>query len=484
MTTLTLKPGILLQSTFDKTGHEQKYDDVYFTKGNYTVRIPIKLNSGTTISGDEDAVINLIPKAPISTFPAMTPIFGQAEDTIKDITIENIKFDGNASRQIVSSGKGYHNFVGFDNASNITMRNLTVTDTQGDGGHFEDSSNINFYNNTILGCGHDAFYLIRSINSQAYNNIVYLRSNSALRCRGSKNVSFYNNGIYRTDDFSPAFSPGIQIENSNPNENSSNITISGNYIEGTLGPAIWIIGTGNNTPNVASGVNIKNNLIVNCGQMPKEANIYGVGGIISAGFDDVLIENNTIDNCKGYGIGFCVYAAKPSGTGLTATVKRNIISNTVQSFYKGTGSGSGVINLIPDKYMIDEAENCYYNNLMDYYNAKIINGMTKNPLYVGGGDFHLQSQSGHYTEGGYILDDQTSPCIFPHYELGCYDGLEHSNYHVTETNLSPNEIIGDSYAVIILCSSESEAMKLSEALTGSEYLEGEEKTIVYVPKPV
>ena len=34
-----------------------------------------------------------------------------------------------------------------------------------------------------------------------------------------------------------------------------------------------------------------------------------------------------------------------------------------------------------------------------------------NPLFVGGGDFHLQSQEGHWTSSVWVNDSQTSPCI-------------------------------------------------------------------------
>ena len=35
----------------------------------------------------------------------------------------------------------------------------------------------------------------------------------------------------------------------------------------------------------------------------------------------------------------------------------------------------------------------------------------KDPLFVGGGDFHLQSQGGHWASSDWVNDSQTSPCI-------------------------------------------------------------------------
>ena len=43
------------------------------------------------------------------------------------------------------------------------------------------------------------------------------------------------------------------------------------------------------------------------------------------------------------------------------------------------------------------------------------------PLFVGGGDLHLQSQQGHWTGSGWVTDDQTSPCIDTGHPDSAYD---------------------------------------------------------------
>lgn len=139
MSVLTFTPGTLQQSSFSKVGYGQKYESIYFTRGNYTVKNPIRLNSGTLITGDVGAVLNLIAKAPTSTFGVRVPIFGQVEKYIEDISIENIKFNGHADKQSVKHGKGYHNFIEFSRAKNIKIQNVIIENTQGDGARFEDS---------------------------------------------------------------------------------------------------------------------------------------------------------------------------------------------------------------------------------------------------------------------------------------------------------------------------------------------------------
>lgn len=164
MSVLTFTPGTLQQSSFSKVGYGQKYESIYFTKGNYTVKNPIRLNSGTLITGDGGAVLNLIAKAPTSVFGIRVPIFGQIEKRIEDITIENVKFNGHADKQLVKHGKGYHNFIEFSRAKNIKIQNVIIENTQGDGARFEDSENIEYLQNTVLGCGHDGLYVDRCKN--------------------------------------------------------------------------------------------------------------------------------------------------------------------------------------------------------------------------------------------------------------------------------------------------------------------------------
>lgn len=433
MSTLTLSPGTFQQSSFDKIGYGKRYTDVYLSEGNYAVKSPLKLWSGTLIDGDPGAIINLMPYASTSVFPSMTPIFGQAEKTISDITIQNIQYNGNSNKQNVKWGKGFQNVVGLNHAKNVKIKNVVASSTQGDILRLADSEEIDFSHNSVLGCGHDGLYVERCQGVGAYHNVIYVRSNSGLRCKGSSGVKFIDNTILRTDDFYPAFSPGIQIQKDDK-EPCSGVEVSGNEIDGTLGPNIWVFGNSETDNNPASDLRIHHNVLTNGGNMPKEKGITGVGGIVCDGWTDVKIEYNTIDSCLGYGILFGRYVGTSAGENLTAVVSRNIITNTKISKSQGLYSGGGLVNLSSGKYTVSGAENCVYGNVVDYYKISDrvgdLIGVQQNPQYVSSKDYHLKSRKGHYTDNGYVMDETNSPCIFSEYELGAYSGtIESSVYN-------------------------------------------------------
>jgi len=477
-----MSPGTLQQSSIDKVGYGKKYEEIYFTApegkaGNYTVKTPLKFNSGTTLDCDRGAVINLVARAPTSVFGVRVPVFGQVEKTIEDITIKNIKFNGWADKQLVKHGKGYHNFIEFSRAKNIKIQNVIIENTQGDGARFEDSENIEYVQNTVLGCGHEGLYVDRCKNVLGQGNVTYLRSNSALRCKGSDNVLFKENTVLRTDDFSPAYSPGIQVQNTEVNETSKNVEIANNFISGTFGPGIWCAGFANKDIQAASGLNIHNNLITDCGNMPYENKISGVGGVVVDGWNGE-IKNNTIDKCKGYGVSLGPYvSATPAGKGYSAKIYRNIITNTQKSNEVGTASGAAIANLVQDRYTsVEVYENCTSGNVRDYYGVTPAKEIRIDPLYAGDGDYHLKSTAGRYSGSQLVMDDVMSPCIFPEYELGMYGGTsEASRYTALPVEPEPVQTVyvvipcesEQTVYVVIPCESEESAKQTADGHEGA-----------------
>jgi len=363
MATLTLSSGTLQQSSFDKVGDGFRYDKIKLLKGFYIAARPYQLNSGTTITSDPGAIITLTAGVSETLFPSMVPIFGQVENYISDILIENITFRGNRRSQKVAHGKGFHNLVGIRGGKNITIRNVTAGESQGDIARIVDCENVLYSGNIIKECGHDGLFVERCVNVEAAGNVTYTRVNSALRSKGSSNVSFHDNFIYGTSE---AYSPGIQVENSKADELSSGIEIWNNHIEGTYGPGIWAACHTSSNIKAASDLNIHDNVISNCGTMPVENGIPGLGGIVCDGWDRVNIENNIIDSCKGYGVLFGRYLTTSAGKGYTATVKNNTITNTQKPNSTVATSGTAIANLIPDKYTIFVEGNKLSRNVKDY----------------------------------------------------------------------------------------------------------------------
>ncbi|AKB51263.1 hypothetical protein MSBRW_2010 [Methanosarcina barkeri str. Wiesmoor] len=106
---LTLTPGTFLQSSFDKVGDGRKYEEIELkttgTKTTFTAKTPIQLHPGTTISGDEKAIIQLIPYASTCLWKPQVPVFSFSGENhnlfggnraskakIQNVKIQNSKF--------------------------------------------------------------------------------------------------------------------------------------------------------------------------------------------------------------------------------------------------------------------------------------------------------------------------------------------------------------------------------------------------------
>ncbi|MCE5226230.1 MAG: hypothetical protein LLG05_10310, partial [Porphyromonadaceae bacterium] len=78
-TILTLTPGTFLQSSFDKVGYGRRYEEIELkttgAKATFTAETPIQLHPGTTISGDEKAIIKLIPYASTCLWKPQVSVF-------------------------------------------------------------------------------------------------------------------------------------------------------------------------------------------------------------------------------------------------------------------------------------------------------------------------------------------------------------------------------------------------------------------------
>lgn len=468
MATLSLSPGSFKQSTFDKVGDSFQYDTIHLKTGAYTASLPYQLNSGTTITADPGATITLIPNASESLFPSMRPIFGQVEKTIQDIDISGLTIDGNSGRQTVPSGKGYHNAFWFQRSENINIHDLTIQNSQGDGLRITDGKNITFARNKVLRCGHDAVYCDKADTVDVFNNYVELRVNSGCRLRHTQNGHVYNNYIINKNG-GAASSPGMQIEVSTAGMTSKNILIENNEIRGTWGPGIWVIGRENSNISAASGLTIRNNLFVDCGNMDGSYHhIPGVGGIVADGWNDLDVSYNTFDKCLGYGVSLGPYvSATPAGKGYSAKIYRNIITNTQKSNEVGTASGAAVANLVPDRYVdVEVYENCTYGNVRNYYGVTPAKEILSDPLYAGDGDYHLKSTAGRYSGSQWVQDEVMSPCVFSDFELGRYSGTSDASRYTAQPEPDEPDPVQTVY-VVIPCDNEEIAKTTADGHEGA-----------------
>jgi hypothetical protein len=391
MSLLTLSPGTLKQSSFDKIGSGLEYDTVYLKGGNFTADTPITFNDGTTVTADPNnkPLITLKSNVDPNIFKKMVPIFGQKKSTAKDILVENLVFFGNDENQLstptwnghtgVSNesrrGQGFHNFLWFKNAANITVRGIRVYKTLGDGLRITNGRGITFYNNEVYECGHDGLYVDGGYNIEAFNNKFNLRTNSAIRFRHTHTAHAYGNyinGMLNGISTGPAF----QVEVSATTANLSDVVIENNYVENCYGPGVWAVSRLNTSVDAAKDVTIKNNTFLKCGKTP---NLVNCGGIAALGVNNLKIENNLFKDCSGAGVIFADYLTSPAGKGYYSEVTNNTFENTTQSKTLFTGSGAAICNLLPTTHTVKAQGNVFKNNYRDLYNVVELPGDPEEP---------------------------------------------------------------------------------------------------------
>jgi hypothetical protein len=366
----------------------------------YIISDSIFIGSNTVLEGDPTAVIKLEDKA---DWPSAKPLITQIDrNGINGVTIKGFEIDGNHDKnEDRRNGEGYYNMIYFFWSKNIQVHDLYMHDGNGDGLRIEGSYNIQFYNNSIYKLGHDGLFVINSENVEAWNNRITCRTDSGLRAGDSNRVKFHDNVIDSFYNWS-AGGPGIQIEKSKGIVND--VDVYNNTIHNTYGPGIWLIGFGEDYPQEeAKNVHIHNNIFYSTGTNPS---IDWVGGIVTSGFYDTLIENNVFDSVYNAAI-TNIYPPvstgvdpgidlSPKGKGYTTIIRNNIIVNTQRRTKDPSGTGSGVINYYPATSSFVLENNCLYNNVGgNYINSTSKTDIYADPLFVDqqNHDYHLKSSS-------------------------------------------------------------------------------------------
>ncbi|AKB15910.1 disaggregatase related repeat-containing protein [Methanosarcina thermophila] len=408
-----------------------KYTTVYL-KGPFTYVIDdtLLIGSNTILEGDSNAVIKLADNAGWET---MKPLiqqmnsYGNNNIVIRGFEVD-VNHDGNLK---VDKGKGYYNIMYFLYCKNVTVCDMHMHDGHGDGLRIKYSENIRFYNNTIDRLGHDGMFAIECQNVEAWNNAITCRTNSALRIWNSNHVKLHDNLINSFYHWS-AGGPGIQIEISAGI--MDDIEIYNNTIHNTYGPGIWLFSydTSSATREQGRNVHIHHNIFYSTGTNPS---ITWVGGIITNGFEDTLIENNVFDSVYHSAIahmdmtgGSSTYA--PAGDGYTTIVRNNIIVNTLSRTKEPSGTGYGVINYLSGTHTFVLENNCLYNNKAgNYKNCASKSDIYADPLFADlkNHDYHLKSKAGRWNGERWVKDTVTSPCIDAGYPLSDYTNEPEDN---------------------------------------------------------
>ena len=404
----------------------KKYTTVHL-KGPFTYIIDDTLLIGSNIilEGDLNAVIKLANNAGWAT---MKPLIQQRSSSgNSNIVVRGFEVNGNRDgNPKVSLGGGYYNVMYFTNCNNVKVYNMYMHDGLGDGLRTNSCKNIQFYSNTIYKLGHDGLFAIRSQNVEAWKNTITCRTNSGLRIWNSNHVKFHDNVIDSFYHWS-AGGPGIQIEKGGTGAGAmDDIEIYNNTIHNTYGPGIWLFNydTASVTKDLGKNVHIHHNVFYSTGTNPS---ITWVGGIVTNGFHNTLVENNVFDGAYHAAVvhmcpGTCPsYSSK---TGYTTIVRNNIIVNTQKRTYSPSGTGYGIINYLTNnnhKFLLQN--NCLYKNSAgNYKDCTSTTDIYVDPLFANqkNHDYYLLSKGGRWNGKTWVKNKVSSPCIDAGYPSSDY----------------------------------------------------------------
>jgi hypothetical protein len=422
-----------------------KYTTVYL-KGplTYVIDDTLLIGNNTILEGDSTAVVKPADHAGWANWKPLIQemhVLPVNNSTVADnlvvnhnITVRGFEINGNyADNSEISLGLGYYILIFFSHCNNITVNNMYMHDGMGDGLRINHCKNVEFYNNKIYKLGHDGMFAVNKCEHiDAWNNHITCRSNSGLRTWNSNHVKLHDNIIDSFYHWS-AGGPGIMIEKGdgpfNPTGIVNDVEIFNNYIYNTYGPGIWLIGYGNDSypKEEAQNVRIHHNIFYRTGTNP---NIDWVGGIVTSGFYDTLIENNVFDGVYNAAIIHTypknVHAGDnllPKVTGFKTIVRNNIIVNTLKRKSNPKGTGYAVINNIPKISSFVLENNCLYKNVAgNYKNCKSKTDIHLDPLFANqkNRDYHLKSTEGRWNGKKWVKDKVNSPCIDAGYKGSDY----------------------------------------------------------------
>jgi hypothetical protein len=388
----------------------------------YVVNDTLLIGSNTILEGDSTAVIKLANHA---GWPTMKPLIQQMKSSGNaNITLRGFEINGNyAGNSEITLGKGYYNIMYFAYCNNIKVYNMYMHDGTGDGLKIKQGKNVQFYNNKIYKLGHDGLFTAGCENVEAWNNHITCRTDSGLRLWNSNKVKLHDNVIDSFYHWSAGGS-GIQIEKSSGIMDS--IEIYNNTIHDTYGPGILVYNddTSSATQDMGKNVHIYHNILYSTGMNPS---LDWVGGIVTSGFHDTLIENNVFDGVHNAAVvlmypGNSINYSPKSGK-YTTIVRNNIIVDTLKRTKDPDGTGYGMINYLPKTHTFVLENNCLYNNTGgNYRNASSKTDIHVNPLFADQKkhDYHLKSAAGRWNGKTWVKDKVSSRCIDAGYRYSDY----------------------------------------------------------------
>ena len=262
--------------------------------GTYNISSAV-LRSGVKMSSknkNQPAILRMV-----NNHPSSPMIRGR---NLKNITFENVILDGNFSNQPGQvRGRSDQILINLDNCSDLTFRGCIFRNGAGDAINLNGCSDVLVEDNIFHDMGHDCVYCrYDTYGVTVRNNDIKTRTNSGVRISyGGKGYDIHDNKIWSWLDRAST-GPGIEIDKNN----IADIEIWNNTFSTMNGAGIWMPGNG----GTAKNVHIHHNIFDTVGHYyttsgkydASKYNGYSCGAITGAGFDGVLVENNTFRNLK------------------------------------------------------------------------------------------------------------------------------------------------------------------------------------------
>ncbi len=378
------------------------------------------------------------------------PLITNKPEAVRFLSIKNLKIDGNKYNQSlfnpitnetiqdtpsshVFDGQGHYVAIyiikqetSIESVSDIEFNNVFIYENSDDGMVVHNGSNITVKNCKGIRGGHSQVYFLDPINLLVENCDFMVTSNSGIRWYDGNHIVIRNNHIYGEPEKTGNSNFCIQMTGGQTATITDDLIIENNRLEFTAGAGIALDAK---DPTGAKDVIIKNNIILQCGNSGTTENMREAGGINLKNFTNTLIENNTIVNCIGGGVrlggnvGFNTQWSYV--TGLTAVIKNNIITNTVDGG-NATASGYG-IDIANGNSAVCTFNNVWNNAQGDYYGCEPdLGSLSIDPQFKNitlgtafyncndiNADLHLKSEQGRWNDNtnSWETDAVSSMCI-------------------------------------------------------------------------
>ncbi len=371
-----------INKALDFVATHPEYTTVHL-KGPHTYWIDstIYISSNTILEGDSSAIVKLVDNAgwwtkfkPLIGQKGTQFTFGIEDPTInsRNITIRGFEIDGNRDHQKEPSGRSYYTIIQLQNTYNITINNMylhhNLADAIQTGFHKRQVSiNSKFYNNRIHKSGHDGIYLANVDNFEIFNNIITNhRTDAGVRTQYCNHFKVHNNIIGNDPDRRSSGSGAIVVE-ANGDTPIDDVEIYENYLYGHGAYyGIWL-----NQEKYAGTLNSQRDVYIHHNVI----SWYRLAGIGIAGFNNTLIENNTIELSENdAGISFYQGDRVNTISDFKTIVRNNIIVHNATY---------GLDNQVPSVHsFVVENNDIYGNTKGDYRNAFSSIDIHAEPLFV------------------------------------------------------------------------------------------------------